>query len=817
MLTKLIEKLKPKPPVPKGNASAEELAAVIEENLPDTPSWEPGDTILDRYLVKEVFSGAMGKVYIAQHLGWKIPVAIKAPKAIVLADEEGAKRILNEANSWVRMGMHPNVATCYYVLNLDEVPHLFIEYVDGGNLKDWLTAGRCKDLRTALSLAIQFCHGMEFTHDQGIIHRDIKPQNILITKNALVKITDFGIIQNKSSPEHTKAKLKESAISQTVGFRGTPGYASPEQFIDSHSVDKRTDIFSFGICLWMILCSKKPYKSNEVEEELDPTPVHRTDVDFPESLRTLLKKVVSFDVEKRHQSFTSLRQDLNAVYMELFDAGCPYMDLDFTDLQAENYNNRAVSLLELGKIKEGSRLLSKALSINDTLPETVYNSTLLKWKYGKTPTDYIFRQLQAAKQRLPDSKLIDALITSVKCDILGNTWGDAEEDTDTNSETEDRKKYYPEFALCMPKNSVDVFRSGQIYKSTRLNVIDLLEKKAYEACLNVLNKGWEKIYYRADSSFIKAYETLLPLCRKKSILSATRVKTISGKGASAETIMHLPDTKKILTLDKSGKVIIRSFQKKATTISVLGKYHSVSCTAISPDASMIALGKKDGSIDILSFKTGEIEKSFTSSGKIQAVAFSPDNTCITSGSSTGRLQTSSISTGKQQVAANQNIGPITSITYFDKHHDFVSGGADGKIRFWSSGGKECIHIAEAHALPVTTLSPADNGLLFLSAASDRNVKVWDRQTGQCMQSIEAHDDAISSALMLPGSHYFVSGSDDDILKIWDLEQGKCCLTLDGRGDGITSLAPGPSPHLFLSGRQDGAVVLWMVIYDLELV
>jgi serine/threonine protein kinase len=714
------------------------------------------------------------------------------------------------------MGMHPNVATCYYVLNLDEIPHLFIEYVDGGNLKDWLTAGRCKDLRTALSMAIQFCHGMEFTHAQGIIHRDIKPQNILLTKNALIKITDFGIIQNTTSPEHSKTKLKGATTSQTVGFRGTPGYASPEQFKDSHLIDKRTDIFSFGICLWLMLCSKKPYKSNEVEEELDPTPAYRGAVAFPASLGNLLKKIVNFDVEKRHQSFTSLRHDLNAVYLELFDAGCPYMDLDFTDLQAENYNNRAVSLLELGKTKEGSLLLVKALNINDTLPETVYNYTLLKWKYGKTPTDYIFRQLQAAKQRLPESKLIDALITSVKCDILGNTWDNDEQDTDEDSATDDRKKFYPEFALCMPKNSVDVFRSSQIYKATRLNVTDLLEKKNYETCLDVLNKGWEKIYYRADSSFIKAYETLLPLSKKKSIRSAIRIKTIPGKGASAGAIMHLPGTKKILTLDKSGKVIIRSFPKKTTKISVLGKHHSVVCTAISPDGSMIALGKKEGTVDILSFKTGEIEKSFTANGKIQAVAFNPDNTSITFGSSTGTLQTNSLVTGRQQSAVNEGIGPITAVTYFDQHDDFVSGGADGKIRFWAAGGKECIHIAEAHALPVTTLSPADNGRIFLSAAADRNVKVWDRQTGQCMKSIEAHDDAISAALMLPESKYFISGSDDDILKIWDLEQGKCRLTLDGRGDGITSLAPGSSPHLFLSGRQDGAVVIWMVIYDLEL-
>ena len=109
-------------------------------------------------------------------------------------------------------------------------------------------------------------------------------------------------------------------------------------------------------------------------------------------------------------------------------------------------------------------------------------------------------------------------------------------------------------------------------------------------------------------------------------------------------------------------------------------------------------------------------KSFSSNGKILALAFSPDSKCVTSGSATGTIQTNSILTGKPKIASEQGVGPVTSITYFDKQRDFVTGGADGKLRFWSSGGKECIHLTEAHALPVTTLSAADNGLFFISAA-----------------------------------------------------------------------------------------------------
>jgi serine/threonine protein kinase len=273
---------------------------------PQVPAWTPGDTILNRYHIEEVVSGSMGNVYISEHLGWKIKIAIKAPRAELLADCEGMRRILKEANSWVRMGMHPNVASCFYVLSINKIPHLFIEFVDGGNLSDWIKAGRCKNLRTALSLAIQFCHGMEFTHQHGIIHRDIKPQNILITKSSLLKITDFGILLAQGDTEKGEGKipgLDSTDHEATIGFRGTPGYASPEQLRNAHAVDLRTDIFSFGLCLWIMLCGKKPFADNMVEQEI-PTPLPvASDVKLSAALQGILRKSIAYNPDDRYDNF----------------------------------------------------------------------------------------------------------------------------------------------------------------------------------------------------------------------------------------------------------------------------------------------------------------------------------------------------------------------------------------------------------------------------------------------------------------------------------------------------------------------------------
>ncbi|MEW6220776.1 MAG: serine/threonine-protein kinase, partial [Thermodesulfobacteriota bacterium] len=309
------------------------------------PAWEPGAVVLGRYQVESVLEGGMGRVAIARHLGWGVRMAIKSPRPEVLADREGVERILKEAHAWVQMGMHPHVAYCYYVLTIGGAPCLFIEYVDGGSLADWIKAGRCGDLRTNLSLAIQFCHGMEHTHSQGIIHRDIKPANILITKDALLKITDFGMLRLVS--DRTTAAGLGGAVEAgddaetTKGFRGTPGYASPEQWRDTHQVDGRTDIYSFGLCLWMMFCGRKPFANSRQELPI-PEPVGAGRLAIPPALAAILKRCIAFAPEARYPDFAALRLDLNAVYLEAFRVPCPYNRLDWLDLRADTLNNRGV-------------------------------------------------------------------------------------------------------------------------------------------------------------------------------------------------------------------------------------------------------------------------------------------------------------------------------------------------------------------------------------------------------------------------------------------------------------------------------------------
>ncbi|MBF0189008.1 MAG: protein kinase, partial [Magnetococcales bacterium] len=167
--------------------------------------WEPGEILLDLYAVLSVLGiGGMGKVFKVRHLGWNMDLAVKVPKSDILNVPGMSKNIIAEAETWVNLGLHPNICSCYYVRELGKAPLLFAEFVTGGDLEGWIQ-GSSKDeglpklyqgnredvMVRILDIAIQFAWGLGYAHDQRMIHQDIKPANVMLTPDGIAKVTDF--------------------------------------------------------------------------------------------------------------------------------------------------------------------------------------------------------------------------------------------------------------------------------------------------------------------------------------------------------------------------------------------------------------------------------------------------------------------------------------------------------------------------------------------------------------------------------------------------------------------------------------------------
>ena len=166
-----------------------------------------GDSILDTYLVlSDEITGGMGSVWRVHHNGWGIDLAMKRPQPRFFAEggTEKKARFTAECENWINLGLHPNIVSCYYVREIGGVPAIFSEWMDAGSLSDRIMDGSVslgteeEIQQRILDIAIQSARGLRYSHEKGLIHQDMKPANLLLTKEWDAKIADFGLAQARS-------------------------------------------------------------------------------------------------------------------------------------------------------------------------------------------------------------------------------------------------------------------------------------------------------------------------------------------------------------------------------------------------------------------------------------------------------------------------------------------------------------------------------------------------------------------------------------------------------------------------------------------
>ncbi|HEU5321332.1 MAG TPA: serine/threonine-protein kinase, partial [Methylomirabilota bacterium] len=207
--------------------------------------WRAGDVVLGLYEVLGVLGqGGMGRVYRVRHRGWGVDLAVKAPLRKALEAAGGPEAFEREAETWVGLGLHPHVVSCYYVRRVDGVPRVFAEYVDAGSLQQAIRERRFKSAAAALDVAIQFAWGLHYAHEQGLVHRDVKPANVLLTADGLAKVTDFGLAGARQAAAPVTATGEQTTMAPGGGG-GTPAYMSPEQWA-GQPLTRRTDVWSWA-------------------------------------------------------------------------------------------------------------------------------------------------------------------------------------------------------------------------------------------------------------------------------------------------------------------------------------------------------------------------------------------------------------------------------------------------------------------------------------------------------------------------------------------------------------------------------------------
>ena len=272
------------------------------------------------YKIKsKIGEGGMAAVYLAHDVALNRDVAIKVLRIdprLQLSEEarnEIVLRFQQEAQAAARLN-HPNIVSIYHVGKRRNQHFIVMEYLRGKSIAQLLQSRTKFPLPLLLKQIIQVCIALDFAHQRGVIHRDIKPDNIIISEDGTVKVTDFGIARIEGSE---LVKTKDET------FMGTIYYCSPEQFKEFSRVDNRTDIFSLGVVLYQLATGRLPFTGSTPWEVMtnivtnEPIPPKRINPELPIRLDRIVLKALSKRPENRFQSANEFKDAIEDVLLEL--------------------------------------------------------------------------------------------------------------------------------------------------------------------------------------------------------------------------------------------------------------------------------------------------------------------------------------------------------------------------------------------------------------------------------------------------------------------------------------------------------------------
>jgi len=267
-----------------------------------------GSTFAGRYqIIEEIGKGGMGRVYKVQDTKINEKVALKLLKPEIASDKEMIERFSNELKL-ARKIRHKNICGMFDIGEAEGAHFITMEYVSGEDLKTMIRMSTGLTIGTVLSIGKQVCQGLTEAHNLGVVHRDLKPQNIIIDRGGNAKIMDFGIARS----------IREKGITGAGIMIGTPEYMSPEQ-TEAKEVDQRSDIYSLGVILYEMATGRVPF---EGETALSVAIKHKTEIpadpkslnpQIPDDLKRLILKCLEKDKTRRYETTAELEAELDKI------------------------------------------------------------------------------------------------------------------------------------------------------------------------------------------------------------------------------------------------------------------------------------------------------------------------------------------------------------------------------------------------------------------------------------------------------------------------------------------------------------------------
>ena len=274
-----------------------------------------GDPILNTYKVlDDAIHGGMGSVWRVHHESWNVDLAMKRPQPRFFAEgsEKRKEEFIAECENWIDLGLHANIVSCYYVREIGGVPTIFSEWMDNGSLKDRIRDGSLyegteqKVQKRILDIAIQSARGLAYSHKSGLVHQDMKPGNLLLTKKWEAKVADFGLAKAQS-------QLTENEKSVSSGY--TIQYCPREQ-AEGAPAEKWMDVYAWALTVLEMYAGKRLWETGANAETHCEGYFDQCRIPLFPAMRDTLRKAINREIT----DFDALLPDLTGIWQDQFDS-----------------------------------------------------------------------------------------------------------------------------------------------------------------------------------------------------------------------------------------------------------------------------------------------------------------------------------------------------------------------------------------------------------------------------------------------------------------------------------------------------------------
>jgi len=752
-----------------GNDIAQTIAAPrkkepeeIHKAEQDVPvEWEEGQTILDIYEVKQVHrTGGMGLIYRVHHKNWNMDLAVKSPRADYFKAEAQKENFIRECETWTDLGLHPNIVSCFYVRTLGGVPRVFAEYVEGGSLKDWIDdkklyeGGKEKALERILDIAIQFAWGLHYAHEKGVVHQDVKPANVMMTEDGSAKVTDFGLAKARAEVgEAVTTGANQSILVSSGGM--TPAYCSPEQ-ANKQSLSRKTDIWSWGLSVLEMFAGEVFWRAGQAAPEaldsfLNTGAEDESIPKMPDGLAEFLQQCFGHNPDDRPKDMQEVSAKLIEIYKSTVGQQYERPEPEPTNLLADSLNNKALSMLDIGKHEEALQFLDEALKIESTHPEATYNRGLILWHSARLSDTAFVTQLEEIKQSQIHPGRIEYLLGLVHIER-----GDAERAVEELGEALRHSGENTEISAALKKAQGGLNKWAR-YIRTFKGHTDYVESVAISADARYgLSGSCDKtlrLWDLATGECIRTFEGHTDYVYSVAISADARY----GLSGSRDNTLRLWDL-------ATGECI-RTFE---------GHTNSVKSVAITAHARYGLSGSVDNTLRLWDLATGECIRAFKEhTYSVYSVAITADARYGLSGSYDKTLRLWDLATGECIRAFEGHTDYVESVAITADARYGLSGSCDKTLRLWDLATGECIRVFEGHTYSVRVyVAITADARYSLSGGWDKNLRLWDLTTGECIRTFKGHTDYVESVAISADARYGLSGSEDKTLRLWDITRGE---------------------------------------------